>query len=331
MTILITGATGLIGKALVAFFAAQPDAHILAAVRNPDKGHRLFDRYGDRVELVTWDVTTPAAFSHGSVDYLVHAAAETASRAFVEHPVDVIRTIIDGTTNVLAFARAASVKSMVFLSTMEVYGLPVCDPVTENDYGPLDPTSVRASYPEAKRLAESLCAATAHEYGVPVKIARLTQTFGEGVARNDTRVFAQFANAVFEKRDIVLHTDGATARCYCSISDAISAIWTILQKGVNGEAYTVANADTFCTIRQMADMLSADHPASRVVVDQSAAVGKGYAPEFRMRLSTRKLEALGWRPHVGLREMFDRLLADWASSSFSPAHTDSESRSSFPR
>lgn len=193
---------------------------------------------------------------------------------------------------------------------MEIYGAPAADPVTETDYGYLDPVAVRSSYPEAKRLAENLCISYNREYGVPVKIARLTQTFGPGVAYNDGRVFAEFARAVIERRDIVLKTAGRTARCYCHIDDAVSAIVTILGKGVAGEAYNVANPQTYCTIREMADRLAELHPMTHVILDETDAAARGFAPEFRMRLSTSKLEALGWRPKHGLDAMFADLIAD---------------------
>ena len=242
------------------------------------------------------------------VDWVVHAAAETSSRAFVEKPVEVIRAVVAGTENVLEFTRAVHASSAVFLSTMEVYGVPAADPVTEADYGYLDPTEVRSSYPEAKRLAENLCVAYAREHGVPVRIARLTQTFGPGVRRGDRRVFAQFAEAVLEGRDIVLHTEGRTARCYCDLDDAVTAILVLLEKGSDGEAYNVANPATYCTIREMAEALCAAHPPCRVVVDTQAAAGRGYAPEFKMRLDVTKMEALGWQPTRGLAEMFGRLI-----------------------
>ena len=93
---------------------------------------------------------------------------------FVKEPVETISSIFDGTRNVLDFAKEMKVKSMVYLSTMEVYGIPSVDKVSENDYGYLDLSSVRTCYPEAKRLAENLCVSYLSEYGVPVKIARLT-------------------------------------------------------------------------------------------------------------------------------------------------------------
>lgn len=308
MTYLVTGATGLIGAALVRALAARGDA-VIAAARNVGKARSMFGALKG-VEIVEWDVARPLE-ARVSADCLIHAAAETASRGFVERPVETISTIVDGTRNVLEFARKAHVGKVVFLSTMEVYGVPTVDPVTEGDFGVLDSAAVRSSYPEAKRLAENLCVAYSREYGVDVTIARLTQTFGPGVVRGDTRVFAQFAEAVLEKRDIVLHTEGRTARCYCYIDDAVSAILTLAEKGAAGEAYNVANPETYCTIREMAEMLAAAHPPTRVVVDHAGAEGRGYAPEFRMRLSTAKLEALGWKPRTGLMEAFEGLVASW--------------------
>ena len=314
MTYLITGSTGLIGTALVKAIAAMGH-DVIAAARDMEKASRLFGGLAG-VEIIKWDVTRPLDKSAVSINSperccLIHAAAETASRGFVERPVETIGTVLDGTRNVLEFARSLHLGKVVFLSTMEVYGSPKTDPVTETDFGFLDPTVVRSSYPEAKRLAENLCVAYAKEHGVDVVIARLTQTFGPGVVRGDTRVFAQFAEAVLEKRDIVLHTEGRTARCYCYIDDAVSAILTLAEKGAAGEAYNVANPATYCTIREMAEMLAAAHPPTRVSIDLSGAAGKGYAPEFKMRLSAAKLEALGWKPRTGLAEAFEALIASW--------------------
>lgn len=312
MTVLVTGATGLIGSALVRSLAGRDGCGVIAAVRNPEAAQRLFGTLPN-VETVVWDLSSPLACD-GAVDAIVHAAAPTSSRDFVERPVEIISAITDGTRNVLEAARLKKVKSMVFLSTMEIYGSPDTDNVTERDYGYLDPVSVRSSYPEAKRLAEALCVAYAKEYGVPVKTARLTQTFGAGVKRDDGRVFAQFGRAVAEGRDIVLHTEGKTERCYCSLRDAVSAIETLLEKGVPGEAYNVANPETYCSIAQMARDLAGRYPETSVRFEIADASAHGYAPEFKMKLDVSKLKALGWTPTQGLDEMFDEMIAEWGRS-----------------
>ena len=297
MTSLITGSTGLIGAALVRKFAADGHA-VLAAARNVGRAKAMFGGL-ENVRVVAWDVTQPApavlsrpSATDCSVDWLVHAASETSSRAFVEDPDGVRRVIVEGTRNVLEFAKAAQVKSMVYLSTFEVM---------------LGLKGVRASYPDAKLAAEALC----RESGLNVSIARLAQTFGEGVRYDDGRVFAEFARAILEKRDIVLKTEGTTARCYCYLGDAVEAIRVLLEKGVCGEAYVVANEDTYCTIREMAEALIAAHPesGSKLVIDTADAASRGFAPPFQMKLDSSPLRALGWMPRVGLVEMYDRMMA----------------------
>ena len=316
--VLVTGATGLVGGALVRHFAEEGRA-VLASVRNVERGRALFGGMRN-VEIVEWDVTKPGgprfvaregARGHvSSAEWIVHAAAETATRNFVERPVETIASILDGTRNVLEFARAAGIGSMVYVSSMEVYGTPSAETVTEADIGYLDPVRLRSNYPEAKRMAENLCVAYASEYGVPVKIARLAQTFGEGVRAVDNRVYSQFARAILEGRDIVLKTDGSASRCYCAVSDAVAAIALLLEKGANATPYTVANEETFCSVREMAERLIAAHPesGSRLVFDVTEEAARAYPPAARLKLDSSRLRALGWAPKVGLAEMFSRMM-----------------------
>ena len=126
---------------------------------------------------------------------------------------------------------------------------------------------VRTSYPESKRMCESLCTAYASQYSVPVKVLRLTQTFGPGVRYDDGRVFAEFARCAIERRNIVLHTDGATRRSYLYTADAVSAILTVLLKGIAGEAYNAANEATFCSIREMAQLVCSECAGGKIGVE----------------------------------------------------------------
>ena len=161
-------------------------------------------------------------------------------------------------------------------------------------------------------MVECLCASYASQYSLPIKVARLCQTFGTGVSYSDNRVFAQFARSIIEGRDIVLKTDGSTERNYCYVRDALSGILTILLKGENGQAYNVANKDTLISIKDMAQLLIDRYPqsGSKLVFDIAEDVTKlGYNPKVKMNLATEKLEALGWEATVGLEEMFDNLIA----------------------
>ena len=152
-----------------------------------------------------------------------------------------------------------------------------------------------------------MCTSYAKEYGVPVKIARLTQTFGAGVSAEDNRVFAQFARSIIEGNDIVLHTKGESAKPYCYTTDCVSAILYILLKGKDGEAYNVANQDTYISIKDMALFLKENFNSNiDVIVEEHPEMG--YAPVTRLNLLSEKLMSLGWKPSYNLYEMFERLI-----------------------
>ncbi len=310
--IFITGATGLIGKAVVMrLISTYDNIKIVACVRNEEKAKRVFADHMDRIELFVSDIKALPPQDMG-VDYIIHGASVTDSKSFVTRPVEVIEEAIGGTKAVLEFARANHVKSLVFLSTMEIYGTPSTDDkISETASNNLNPMSIRACYPIGKRLCENMCAAYFGEYSVPAKVIRLTQTFGEGVEYDDKRVFAEFARCVIENKDIVLKTKGETKRNYLYVGDAVDAVLTVLIKGECGEAYNAANEATYCSIYEMACMVASECAGGKikVVIDESDANDFGYAPTLKMNLSCEKLSRLGWKASVGLEAMFGRLIS----------------------
>lgn len=316
-TILITGATGLIGYNLVTALASSEfNISILALVRNPVKAEKMFKSINDKIEFVVGDVTHNIDIK-GSVDYIIHAACQTSSMSFVNEPVETILSTIAGTRNMLELAREKKALGFVYLSTMEVYGAPETDEkISENHGTNLNTMSVRTSYPESKRLCEALCKAYQSEYGVPSKVAILTQTFGPGVQYGDGRVFAEFARCVIEKRNIVLHTKGETKRNYLYTADAVTAILSILLKGKDGEAYNVANEDTYCSIYEMAKLVADECAGGKisVVVEEKNGSQFGYAPALKMNLDASKIKRLGWKPKVNLSDMLHNLILDMRES-----------------
>ncbi|NBD26706.1 NAD-dependent epimerase/dehydratase family protein [Paenibacillus glycinis] len=321
--ILITGATGAIGALLIQVLV-EADArhglglHILALGRNKDRAKTLFSKMNN-VEFVEHDIRNPLNIN-GPVDYILHGAAVTRSVEMVANPIGVIETSLRGTENILTIAQNKRCKSMVYLSSMEVYGLtdPFLDWVSENDLGYINLQSPRSSYPESKRMCECLCNCSFAQYGTPVKVARLAQTFGAGFPIDDPRVFAQFARSSVSGTDIVLHTEGKSRGNYCYVSDAIRGLILLLLNGENGETYNIVNPETSMTIREMAELVASEVSGGSISfkVDRPSDVVKhGYAPDVTMRLSSDKMEGLGWKPQYGLAEMYKRMIADWHEAS----------------
>ena len=312
-SILVTGATGLIGSQVVFTLCAinritGAGIKIFAGIRNEEKAKKVFGKLLERGDII---LVRPEDIEE-ELDFIIHCAAPTGSGYFVEKPVETIDAIVSGTKSILELARKSGVRSLVYLSSLEVYGTPWVGQewMKEADFGHLDPAKIRSSYSEGKRMAECLCVSYASEYGVPAKIARLSQTFGPGVEYDDGRVFMDFARCALEDRDVVLHTQGRTVRTYLYTKDAVLAILYILVKGENGRAYNATNRDTAVSILEMAELvcktIGEGRIRTRIEIPEDVAAF-GYNPEMIIRLDPSALEELGWKASTGLEEMFKRM------------------------
>lgn len=308
---LITGGTGLIGSTLVhCLLALNKGMEITCPVRSLSKAKAMFGEDAKGIRFIECDLMDylSGLTQDDCFQYIVHCASPTVGSYMTEHPVETFELAVESTRMLLDYAYKAKTDGLVYVSSLEYYGQNDNDSIITEDFqGYIDAASARSSYPMGKRAAEFLCTAYAMEYGVPAKIARLTQTFGAGVAPDDNRVFAQFARSVIAGTDIVLHTTGESAKPYCYTTDCISALLYILLKGKMGEAYNVANDETYISIKDMAEFLrNRFNPNIKVVVESHPEMG--YAPVTKLQLSAKKLNELGWEPKYDLFEMFGRLI-----------------------
>ena len=309
-TVLITGATGLIGFNLThaLHYTSKKfglGLKILAVVRNIDKARKILPE----VELIVSDVESLKQID-GPIDYVIHGASPTASRYFIEHPAGMIATALNGTANVLRIAKEKAVSGLVYLSSMEAYGHVGTEYLlSEPDLGYIDPLKPRSSYPESKRMCEGMCAAYAHEYGLPAKIIRLALTFGPGTSYDDKRITAEAMRCVIDGRDILLKTAGTRKLSYLYTADAVSAILAVLLNGEAGRAYNAANPDTYCSVREMADIVAREVAGGRigVKIDLSLDSSMYPAPGF-LKLDVSALKSLGWRPLINLKNMYLRTI-----------------------
>ncbi len=317
-SILITGATGLIGQTLIKLLISINQESglgikIYAFIRNREKADEIFQKYDvdNGLTYVKGDLLREELHIAEPIDYIIHGASITNSRDFVEKPVETINTGLFGTEKILEFAKRKKVKAVAYLSSMEVYGsITEKRKLKEEDVGYLNPLSVRSSYSESKRMIENLCVSFFDEYAVPVKIIRLAQTFGPGVEYGDNRVFAEFARCVIEKKDIVLHTSGVSERMYLYSYDAAEAILTVLIKGKAGQAYNAANEATYCSVRQMADLVKRElsDGAMDVVIEENKEKAVKYSPEHYLYLDTEKLTKLGWTAKTDLITAYKKMI-----------------------
>lgn len=313
-TFYITGATGVIGSFLIRCLRyanehSELNLKIVAGVRNIEKAKTFFRR--EKVstsdfEIIKSDVTNPISYKN-KIDYIIHCASNTASKSFIDYPVETFNVAVEGTKNILDFAKNKQVESVLYLSSMEVYGEinePIC--LKESYLGKIDVLDPRSSYPMGKRAAEEFCYAYANEYNIPVKVVRLAQIIGANVDYSDSRVYAQFARSIVEKENIILNTPAKTQRSYCYISDLIVALLLVLVKGQNGECYNISNEKATKTISDIAKSLTNKYKNSKLVFDIKE--DSPYAKETHWMLDSGKLKQLGWSAKVDIDEMYNRII-----------------------
>lgn len=324
--ILITGATGFIGslivkKLLILKRDGELVGNICILVRNEEKAKRMFSHSSDALYYLEADITKPLDFliknnpNLMEINYIIHCAAPTRSAFMRSNPVETADAIVLGTKNILHFARLLKIDSMVYLSSMEVYGNIDCsasETITEERLGDLDITNSRSCYPMGKRMAENYCYSYYQEYNIPVKVARLSQVFGCGTLSEENRVFAQFAHSVIDGRDIILHTLGQSMGNYVDSEDAVRAIMILLFKGKNGQVYNIVNEKNTMRIREMAELVAhiVAKDSIKVIYDIPDDNIYGYASYSGLRLSAAKLRSLGWEPRTGLIEMYRNMMQE---------------------
>jgi len=309
-SVLITGATGLIGSFMVDTLAWLNETEgagirIYAAGRSEEG---VIARFGDMTDepyfyFVQYDARRPVKFDF-TPDYVFHAACSAHPMAYATDPVGIMQANLIGTMQLLEYLRGLPDAGLVFLSTGETYGenpdLP--DGFSETSHGYVDPMNPRSCYPESKRGAETLCASYAAQYGVNARVARLCHVYGPTITRDNSRADAQFLRKALAGEDIVMKSTGSQVRSFCYVADAVDALFTIMLDGENGNAYNVANRNSVASIREYAEVLANAGKVNLAFDLPPEAEKAGYSKITRAVLNPAKLEAMGWQPEYSLEK-----------------------------
>lgn len=303
--ILVTGGTGLIGGCLVEAMMMNPqrDYHVYASGRNEERARKRFHEFsGDEAfHFIKYDVMEPLD-SADQFDYIIHAASNGSPNFFAQKPVEVMKANLYGVSNLIEYGLSHGMKRMLYVSSGEVYGEGDGRVFTEDYSGYVDCTKPRSCYPSSKRAAETLCASYIDEYGADVVIARPCHTYGPHFTEHDNRVYAQFIRNVLRGEDIVMKSTGEQFRSWCYVVDCVSALLHILLRGERGQAYNIADANSNISIRELAESI-AELGGKKVVVDVPCDEEiKGFNPVKKSLFSTRKLNGLGWKPRISMKD-----------------------------
>lgn len=315
--VLITGATGMIGVCLIDLLMTYScqlkyPVSILALARNEKKLQQKFAGYlsKENFSYVIGDINSGMPMIDGKIDFIIHAASNTHPIAYAEDPIGTIKTNVIGLDYLLDYAVKEKIQRFVFLSSIEIYGENCLgkERFSELDCGYINCNSLRAGYPESKRVGEALCQAYKKKYGLDVVIARLSRVYGPTMQMDDSKVISQFIRKAACKENIILKSDGRARYSYIYVMDAVTAILTILIKGVAGEAYNVANSDSETSILKLAEMIAGMAGTEIVFAIPEEIEKAGYSNVQKSLMSEEKLESLGWKPLTMLNDGVEKTI-----------------------
>lgn len=318
-TILITGANGFLPAYMIETLchlneAKRYNIKILAFARNKEKTLIRFTPYLNRSYLTFFfqDICLPIEISL-KIDYIIHAASQASPKFYGIDPVGTLSANVLGTYHLLELAKSQKIEGFLYFSSGEVYGEVdlAQTPISEKNYGYLDPTHIRSCYAESKRMGENLCVSYAHQYQLHVTIARPFHIYGPGMSLNDGRVYADFVADIFYNRDITIYGTGTAIRSFCYIADATLGFFTLLLNGQKAQAYNIGNPDCCLSIMDLAIRLRDLFSEKKLKIIKKTRSLKSVYLESKITINTpdiKKIQTLGWFPKITIEEGFLRTL-----------------------
>jgi UDP-glucuronate decarboxylase len=293
---LVTGGSGFIGSHLCKRLLDM--GHDVLAADNfysSDRHnvHELLEN--PRFELIRHDVTFPL---YVEVDEIYHLACPASPVYYQRDPVQTTKTCVHGSINMLGLAKRLGAR-ILLTSTSEVYGDPAVHPQSESYWGNVNPIGIRSCYDEGKRAAETLFFDYHRQHGLPIKVARIFNTYGPKMQPDDGRVVSNFIVQALKGEPLTVFGDGSQTRSFCYIDDMVGGLISLMNspREVTGPI-NLGNPGEFTMIelaKQVMALTDSDCELQHLPLPADDPVRR--KPDI-----SRAQQVLGWEPAVPLSE-----------------------------
>ena len=308
-TILLSGATGLIGSILVDMLIFLNKKFSLNLTLLLITRQDIISKY-NFVQYIKADISNPLNINK-KLDFIIHAASNTHPMQYSRMPIQTITTNVFGTYNLLNLQTQNKDCRFIFLSSVEIYGEDYKNNESgfdETALGYIDCNTTRNCYNESKRLSETLCAAFKSEKNINYVIARLCRSYGPTLRNDDSKALSQFLHNGINNNNIILKSNGKQYFSYIYSADAASAIIYLMLYGKNGEAYNVADNKSNITLRKLASLI-AENCNTKIIFDLPDEIEKkGFSKVQRAILNTTKINKLGWKAQFDITNGIKRTI-----------------------
>lgn len=244
------------------------------------------------------------------IDYIVNMACIASPPLYQKHPIETLDASVLGTRNLLEIARKNDARGFLLTSTSEIYGDATIIPTPEDYWGNVNPIGPRSIYDEGKRVAETYSLSYHQKYKLPIRIARIFNTYGP---RLDTKLTSQYGRVIIKfivqalnNEPLTVYGDGAQTRSFCYITDQIEGLFKLLlQPGIDGEVINLGNDDER-TILDLAKLIIQLTKSKSKITFQPLPKDD---PKRRRPDITRARKLLEWQPKVSLKEGLTKTIA----------------------
>lgn len=318
-TILISGGVGFLGNFFVATLLALNDEMLKTPCKvivldnliiGSKQNFLMYKKDDPNLTFIEHDIRKPIP-SNLKADYIIHAAGIAAPVYYRKFPIETIEVAVNGTKNLLEFAKEKKVLSMLHFSSSEIYGDPTPNfiPTREDYRGNVSATGPRACYDESKRLGETLVTVYHQLYNIPVKTVRPFNVYGPTMKIDDYRVITNFMVKGVRGEILTVYDQGNQTRTFCYITDAIAGFLKVLISGKNGEVYNVGNDSPEIGMMDLAIMISKLlTPSAQVKLVNHPESYPSEEPKRRCPDLTKIKTELGFEPKINLKEGLSRTL-----------------------
>ena len=296
-TSVVTGGAGFLGSHLCDYLIEQGQRVI--CVDNLETGSlENIEHLGDDVFKFVYQDVVDGIWIDEPVDFVYHLASPASPIDYLRLPLQTLKVGSQGTHNALGLAKWKRARFLIS-STSEVYGDPQVHPQPETYWGNVNPIGPRGVYDEAKRYAEALTMAYHNQQGVNTAIARIFNTYGPRMRRNDGRATVTFLHQALEGKPLTVFGEGSQTRSLCYVDDLIRGLYLLadVRRAPAGQHRQPGPRGDDAAARRVV------HPAHRLVEPDRLRGAADRRPDASGGPTSRRpRQVLGWEPEVDLDE-----------------------------
>lgn len=317
MKIIVTGGAGFIGNHLCRKLLA--DGNTVVCIDNLFTGSQK--NIEDMISHPNFTFINHNIIDHDiqsklptEIDQIYHLACPASPPAYQLDPVYTIETNVLGTMNALEIARNLNAR-ILLTSTSEIYGDPKISPQVEEYWGNVNPIGIRSCYDEGKRIAETLMIEHNRKYGLAVRIARIFNTYGPNMDKNDGRVVSNFINQCLENQNITIYGDGSQTRSFCYVEDTVNGLIRLMNNEQTIGPINIGNPHEI-TVKELANIVKKMTNSVSEIIYMNLPSDD---PMKRKPDITKAKHFLNWEPEIQLEDGLQKTIQYFASL-FSPIH-----------